>query len=184
MTPTGRATGFEVYGDNVIQAYLPYDMPVMVNRFFRHFSPQFGVLMETEVWPNLLAAAQRNTVPVVLANARLSARSARAYRRIESLIRPAFAAFKAVAAQTPQDAQRLRELGVSTAEICGNLKFDVTRQKIKLALAGTGAPCLATVKSGWRPVPARERSLWFLPRGASWPARGATGSGAASSAAL
>ena len=134
MTPTGRAAGQEVYGDNVTQAYLPYDMPVTVDRFFRHFFPQFGVLMETEVWPNLLAAAQRHAVPVMLANARLSARSARGYGRIKSLVRPAFAAFKAVAAQTPQDAQRLSALGVSTAEVCGNLKFDVTPAEDKLAL--------------------------------------------------
>ena len=134
MTPTGRAAGLEVYGDSVIQAYLPYDMPLTVNRFFRHFSPVFGVLMETEVWPNLLAAAQAQKVPVVLANARLSARSARGYGRIAGLVRPAFAAFKAVAAQTAQDAQRLHELGVLSAEVCGNLKFDVTPAEGKLAL--------------------------------------------------
>ena len=134
MTPTGRAAGLEVYGDSVIQAYLPYDIPVTVNRFFRHFSPVFGVLMETEVWPNLLAAAQVQKVPVVLANARLSARSARGYGRIAGLVRPAFAAFKAVAAQTAQDAQRLHELGVLSAEVCGNLKFDVTPAEGKLAL--------------------------------------------------
>ena len=134
MTPTGRAAGLEVYGDSVIQAYLPYDIPVTVNRFFRHFSPVFGVLMETEVWPNLLAAAQAQKVPVVLANARLSARSARGYGRIAGLVRPAFAAFKAVAAQTAQDAQRLGEQGVLSAEVCGNLKFDVTPAEGKLAL--------------------------------------------------
>src|SRR5574343_211882 len=77
MTPTGRATGREVYGERVFQCYLPYDLPFTVDRFFRHFSPRFGVLMETEVWPNLLAAARRHGVPVLLANARLSARSAR-----------------------------------------------------------------------------------------------------------
>lgn len=134
MTPTGRAAGLEVYGDSVIQAYLPYDIPVTVNRFFRHFSPVFGVLMETEVWPNLLAAAQVQKVPVVLANARLSARSARGYGRIAGLVRPAFAAFKAVAAQTAQDAQRLGEQGVLSPEVCGNLKFDVTPADEKLAL--------------------------------------------------
>ena len=134
MTPTGRAAGLEVYGERVTQAYLPYDMPVTVDRFFRHFFPKFGVLMETEVWPNLLAAAQRHTVPVMLANARLSARSARGYGRIDALVRPAFAAFKGVAAQTLQDAQRLNALGVSTAEVCGNLKFDVTPAEDKLAL--------------------------------------------------
>ena len=77
MTPTGRQAAREVYGDRVVQAYLPYDYPGAVDRFLRHFSPEFGVLMETEVWPNLLAAARRRGVPVMLANARLSARSAR-----------------------------------------------------------------------------------------------------------
>ena len=82
MTPTGRAAGHEVYGDRVIQAYLPYDYPDAVDRFFRHFSPVFGVLMETELWPNLLAAAKRKGVPVILANARLSERSARGYGKV------------------------------------------------------------------------------------------------------
>ena len=76
MTPTGRETGRQVYGERVIQAYLPYDYPGAVARFFRHFSPAFGVLMETEIWPNLLHAARQRQVPVMLANARLSARSA------------------------------------------------------------------------------------------------------------
>ena len=61
MTPTGRETGLEVYGDMVIQAYLPYDYPGAVHRFFRHFTPAFGVLMETEIWPNLLAASKPKT---------------------------------------------------------------------------------------------------------------------------
>jgi 3-deoxy-D-manno-octulosonic-acid transferase len=105
MTPTGRAAGREVYGERVLQAYLPYDMPGAVDRFFRHFFPEFGVLMETEIWPNLLAAASKRSVPVVLANARLSARSARGYGRIAALARPAFAKLSLVAAQTPAGCQ-------------------------------------------------------------------------------
>jgi 3-deoxy-D-manno-octulosonic-acid transferase len=92
MTPTGRAAAREVFGDTVVQAYLPYDYPGAVARFFRHFSPTFGVLMETEVWPNLLAAARRSAIPVVLANARLSERSARGYGRVGALHRSASAA--------------------------------------------------------------------------------------------
>ena len=134
MTPTGRQAAREVYGDRVVQAYLPYDYPGAVDRFLRHFSPEFGVLMETEVWPNLLAAARRRGVPVMLANARLSARSARGYGRIGALARPAFASLAGVAAQTADDASRLAELGVAPVEVCGNLKFDVQPPADKLAL--------------------------------------------------
>ena len=147
MTPTGREAGRAVYGDGVIQAYLPYDYPGAVDRFLRHFSPQFGVLLETEVWPNLLAAAARHRVPVVLANARLSARSARGYRRFRGLVGPAFASLAGVAAQTADDAGRLADLGVTAVEVCGNLKFDVTPLAAKLEL---GRSWRATL--GQRPV--------------------------------
>lgn len=147
MTPTGRATGRDIYGERVFQCYLPYDLPFTVDRFFRHFSPRFGVLMETEVWPNLLAAARRHAVPVLLANARLSARSARGYQRFAPLARPAFAALSGVAAQTATDAGRLQALGAAPVEICGNLKFDVAPAADKLAL---GRAWRATI--GERPV--------------------------------
>lgn len=134
MTPTGRETGLTVYGDQVIQAYLPYDYPDAVNRFFRHFSPIFGVVMETEIWPNLLAAAQRRGVPVVLANARLSERSARGYGRFRALVMPAFASLSGVAAQTGGDAQRISLLGAKVVAVAGNLKFEVTPRLELLAL--------------------------------------------------
>lgn len=134
MTPTGRAAGREVYGERVIQAYLPYDYPGSVARFFRHFSPAFGVLMETEIWPNLLQAARQAGVPVVLANARLSARSARGYGRFRRLVGPAFAALSGVAAQTRGDADRLLALGVKEIEVAGNLKFDVHPPADKIVL--------------------------------------------------
>lgn len=134
MTPTGRDAGQQVYGDKVIQAYLPYDYPGAVDRFFRYFSPAFGVIMETEIWPNLLAAGKRRKVPIFLANARLSARSARGYGRFSALVGPAFSALAGVAAQTAGDAERIAELGATTVEVCGNLKFDVTPRADKLAL--------------------------------------------------
>ncbi len=126
MTPTGRETGQMLYGNRVNQAYLPYDYPGAVDRFFRRFSPEFGVIMETEIWPNLLAGAAQHQIPVLLANARLSARSARGYQRFSPLVRPAFGSLKAIAAQTEEDAQRLRALGAVNVSVCGNLKFDVT----------------------------------------------------------
>ena len=82
MTPTGRAAGREVYGDRVLQAYLPYDYPDAVDRFFRHSSPSFGILMETEIWPNLLAAARRRGVLVVLVNAGFSGGAVGVYGKI------------------------------------------------------------------------------------------------------
>ena len=125
MTPTGREAGRQVYGDRVIQAYLPYDYPGAVGRFLDHFKPAFGVLMETEIWPNLLATALQRRVPVMLANARLSVRSAKGYGKLAGLVRPAFSALGGVAAQTPGDAARLAALGAQPVEVCGNLKFDV-----------------------------------------------------------
>jgi len=126
MTATGRETGASVYGDRVIQAYLPYDYPGAVGRFLATFQPQFGVLMETEVWPNLLRACKHRGTPVFLVNARLSERSARGYRRFSALTGSAFQQLNGVAAQTEEDAQRLQALGVASIAVCGNLKFDVS----------------------------------------------------------
>lgn len=125
MTPTGREAGQQVYGDSVLQAYLPYDTPDGVRRFLDHFQPRLGILMETEVWPNLLAACQTRQLPVLLANARLSAESAQGYKSLGKLATRTFQTLTGAAAQTEADAERLRLLGVSSVETCGNLKFDV-----------------------------------------------------------
>jgi len=128
MTPTGRATGRELlarYPGRVTQAYLPYDLPGACGRFLDHFKPRVGLLMETELWPNVIAAAARRRLPVALINARLSARSLRGYARLKSLIGPALASLSGVAAQTAADAERLRQLGAVDVSVCGNLKFDV-----------------------------------------------------------
>jgi 3-deoxy-D-manno-octulosonic-acid transferase len=124
-TAAGRQTLKQVYGESVPVAYLPYDFPQTVRRFLEHFRPRLGVLMETEVWPNLLAACKANGVPVVLANARMSEKSARGYARWPGLTRPAFASLAAVCAQSAADAERLRALGAGAAQVTGNLKFDV-----------------------------------------------------------
>jgi hypothetical protein len=99
MTPTGRATGQELlarHPGRLTQAYLPYDLPAACGRFLDHFQPQIGLLMETEVWPNLIEAARRRKLPMALINARLSARSQRGYARLPSLIRPALASLSAL----------------------------------------------------------------------------------------
>lgn len=125
-TAAGRGTIRNLYGESVLSAYLPYDLPGPVRRFLEHFRPRLAVLMETEVWPNLVAACASHDVPVILANARLSEASARGYQRWNALARPAFRALEAVCAQSEDDAARLRALGARGVEVTGNLKFDAT----------------------------------------------------------
>ena len=132
-TAAGRETIKQLYCESVLVAYLPYDLPQAVQRFLEYYRPRLGILMETELWPNLLAQCSRHGVPVLLANARLSARSARAYRRWGALARPAIGALAAVCAQTAEDAARLRELGARLVEVTGNLKFDVEPDLAQLA---------------------------------------------------
>ena len=125
MTPTGLATGREIFGDSVERAWLPYDLKFAVRRFLRHYRPTVGVIMETEIWPRLLDEAKRAGVPVVLANARLSQRSARRYARAPALARWALSNFAGVAAQTADDAARLAALGARDPAVLGNVKFDL-----------------------------------------------------------
>ncbi len=106
MTATGREAGRALYGDRVVQAWLPYDIPFAVHAFLAHFSPRACLLMETEVWPNLVAACAQRGMPVLLVNARLSARSLAGYRKVASLTQPMFAALAGVAAQTDADSAR------------------------------------------------------------------------------
>lgn len=125
MTAAGRATIRQVYGESVLGVYLPYDFPSTMRRFLEHFRPRFGVIMETELWPNLLAACAAHRVPMLLANARMSERSARGYARWAALTGPGLRSLAAVLAQSEADALRLRELGARNVEVAGNLKFDV-----------------------------------------------------------
>lgn len=125
MTATGRETGRALFGDRVAQAWLPYDVPFVVDRFLAHFRPRVGLLVETELWPNLVAAAAERRIPLYLVNGRLSQRSARGYARVASLARPLLASLAGIAAQSEEDARRLRSLGARTVEVTGNLKFDI-----------------------------------------------------------
>jgi len=125
-TATGRDALQQMYGDSVSSAWLPYDYPGAVRRFVERFRPHLGVLMETEIWPNLLACCKAFKVPVVLANGRMSERSARGYSRWDGLTRPAFATLAAACAQSEADAARLAALGANPVPVCGNLKFDMT----------------------------------------------------------
>jgi 3-deoxy-D-manno-octulosonic-acid transferase len=128
MTPTGRATSKALFGgeNRVLRVYLPYDLGCLARRFLRHFRPTFGVIMETELWPNLLASCRRRRVPVMLANARLSERSARRYAHARTLTATMLGALASIGAQTMADAARLRALGARRVAVTGNIKFDVT----------------------------------------------------------
>ncbi|MCF8192890.1 MAG: lipid IV(A) 3-deoxy-D-manno-octulosonic acid transferase [Candidatus Methylopumilus sp.] len=123
-SPSGRATSEALFGNRVQRAYLPYDLPFMVRRFLRHFQPDLGVLLETEIWFNLLAACQQRQIPVLLANARLSEKSARGYAKLGKLVQNALQSLHLIAAQTPNDAKRFQGLGAKRVETLGNLKFD------------------------------------------------------------
>jgi 3-deoxy-D-manno-octulosonic-acid transferase len=151
-TAAGRETIKQVYGESVIPTFLPYDYPESVRSFLERFRPTLGILMETEIWPNLLAACTTYGVPVVLANARMSEKSARGYRRWRSLMAPAIRNLAAVCAQSEADAARLRALGAPRVEVTGNLKFDVTLDAAQLAAgrqwkAKVGRPVLLLASS-------------------------------------
>jgi 3-deoxy-D-manno-octulosonic-acid transferase len=136
MTPAGRATAEQLFGGRVEVRYLPYDYAWAVRRFLRRTRPVMGVIMETELWPNLVREAGRAQIPLYLVNARLSQKSADGYRRFAALTREVLQGFKAVAAQTDDDAARLRDLGAREAVVSGNLKFDIAPPPEQIALAG------------------------------------------------
>lgn len=131
MTPTGSAQVQALLvgkglGHEVAHCYAPYDFPWAVRRFFQRVQPRMLVLMETELWPNLIDTAHRNQVPVVLVNGRLSERSTRGYARISALTQPMLAQLSSVACQEPEHEQRFRALGASAAGVStlGSIKFD------------------------------------------------------------
>lgn len=125
MTPTGRETGRQVYGDRVVQCYLPYDFPGAVARFLDHHRPTLGLIMETEVWFNLIHACAERGVPLHLINARLSDKSYRGYARLGPVVAQGLNELKLIAAQNAADAQRFRALGARDVEVTGNVKFDM-----------------------------------------------------------
>ncbi|MEO8330905.1 MAG: lipid IV(A) 3-deoxy-D-manno-octulosonic acid transferase [Gallionella sp.] len=124
-TPTGRSASEQLYGDSVLRVYLPYDYPFAVQKFLHHFRPELGILMETEIWINLIHACRINEIPLLLLNARMSEKSARGYSRFARLSRTALGELSAIAAQTADDAARLTRLGAKSVRVLGNLKFDI-----------------------------------------------------------
>lgn len=160
-TPTGRAAGEQLYGDRVLRAYLPYDYPFAVRRFLKHFRPHLGVLLETEVWFNLIHTCRRRQLPLLLLNGRLSEKSAASYARFAKLSRSGLHELYLVAAQTEADAMRFATLGNRAVPVMGNLKFDIQPPPAQLELGahlrerfGNSRPILlaASTREGEEPL--------------------------------
>ena len=136
-SPTGSAQVRKAFGDSVQHCYLPFDLPWCVRRFLRQVSPKSCIIMETELWPNLVALAAKRGVRLMLANARLSAKSAAQYAKRPKLSRPMLQRLDVIAVQTQVEAQRFIELGVSPdrVTVCGSLKFDLSITPERLANA-------------------------------------------------
>jgi 3-deoxy-D-manno-octulosonic-acid transferase len=127
MTPTGSERVKASFGGSVYHVYAPYDMPDAVSRFIRRVKPDKLIIMETELWPNLIAGCHKYNVPVLVANARLSAKSAIGYGKVAALTRSIFSHLTCVAAQTVEDGERFKQLGLCAdkLQVTGNIKFDL-----------------------------------------------------------
>ena len=126
-TPTGAAQVKQRFGDRVEHRYLPWDLPLFLALFFRAHTPKLLLIVETEIWPNLLSAAFKRNIPTVLANARLSEKSFRGYNRFSGLTKGALDSINLVLAQGEEDAEWFRRLGMSEDRlvISGSIKFDI-----------------------------------------------------------
>jgi 3-deoxy-D-manno-octulosonic-acid transferase len=124
-TPTGREAGESLFDDSVQRVYLPYDLPFAVNNFLKHFQPKIGLLMETELWFNLIASCKQRDIPLLLLNARLSEKSANGYTKIAKLASEGLQNLSAIATQTANDFARFQTFSADNLSIAGNLKFDV-----------------------------------------------------------
>lgn len=152
MTPTGSAQVRALFGDEVAHVYVPYDLPDVVARFLDRARPDIGIIMETELWPNLYRACRANGVPIVVANLRLSDGSMRRYLRVRRLAQQTLAQASVLGAQSAADAERLRRLGApaATVHVTGNIKYD-------LALPASLREAADSLRGDW----GRARPLWL-----------------------
>ncbi len=127
MTATGAARVTQRFAGQVIHQHVPYDFPGAVKRFFAHNQPSIAIIMETELWPNLIKGCMRNRIPIILANARLSAKSFKGYRKMQVITRSMMNRITVIAAQSQSDAARFEKLGATheQVKVIGNLKFDM-----------------------------------------------------------
>jgi 3-deoxy-D-manno-octulosonic-acid transferase len=146
-TPAGRARAAALFAGDADIRFLPYDTPGAVRRFMARARPLAAIIMETELWPNLLRECERRGIPVLLANARLSVRSVARYGRFGSLFAGVFSKNLLIAAQSAEDAERFKSIGAAAERtlIVGNVKFDVgvdagileAGRSLRAAYAGT-----------------------------------------------
>ncbi|WNN50563.1 lipid IV(A) 3-deoxy-D-manno-octulosonic acid transferase [Siccibacter colletis] len=152
MTPTGSERVMSAFGSDVQHVYLPYDLPDALARFLDKIDPKLVLIMETELWPNLVAALHQRRIPLVIANARLSARSAAGYAKLGKFVRTLLRRITLIAAQNEEDGERFIALGAQRAQltVTGSLKFDisVTPQLASKAL---------TLRRQWAP----HRPVWI-----------------------
>ncbi len=127
MTPTGSERIQSLFGDSVQHCYLPYDLPICSRQFFKRLKPRLAIVMETELWPNHINQCARLNIPVLLANGRLSARSARGYGRFPKLVAPMLKQLNVLAVQTHTEAQRFIDLGArpEAVTVTGSIKYDL-----------------------------------------------------------
>lgn len=151
-TPTGSSRVIQALGERVVHCYLPYDLPGSVERFLERVKPSLAVIMETELWPNLFHGCRMRNVPVLLANVRLSERSAAGYGKFRPLVGEMLSGVSAVAAQSDADARRVIELGAdpSRVTVTGSVKFDVNIP-----------PSLREEAASLRRRLGSERSVWI-----------------------
>src|SRR5690606_10796754 len=153
MTPTGSERIQALFGERIQHRYLPYDLPWACARFLDRLQPKLAVIMETELWPNHIHACHKRGIPVALANARLSERSARGYARFARLTAPMLAKLDLIAVQTEVEAERFRQLGArpGCVEVTGSIKFD-------LSVAAELPQRAAELRAAWG---AQERPVWI-----------------------
>ncbi|KQB03540.1 3-deoxy-D-manno-octulosonic acid transferase [Vibrio metoecus] len=127
MTPTGSEQVKRHFADSVQHCYLPYDLPCAMSRLINRMEPKLAIIMETELWPNMIHQLHRKRIPVLLANARLSERSQRGYQKVARLTRSLLSELSAVAAQNYTDGQRFIQLGLEANKlhVTGSIKFDI-----------------------------------------------------------
>ena len=126
-TPSGSEQVIKTYGNKVQHVYIPFDLPWMIKRFIKHFNPKVGLMMETELWPNLIGVLKEKNIPSVLINARLSEKSANHYKKIKNTARRMMQNITTIIAQNKDDGQRFLDLGLRPDQlvIAGNIKFDM-----------------------------------------------------------
>ncbi|QIQ22274.1 lipid IV(A) 3-deoxy-D-manno-octulosonic acid transferase [Zophobihabitans entericus] len=150
MTPTGSVRVTATFGDRVSHVYLPYDLPCAISRFLNTLQPKIVVIMETELWPNLISQLHKRHIPLILANARLSERSAKGYARLGKSMQRLLQQITLIAAQNQQDGDRFIQLGLPKENlvVTGSVKFDIH-------LSEQQKQTIATLKQQWqlqRPV--------------------------------